>query len=111
LRRAVAEAVVQAGCDDAVSGRGVQHLMLAEISPQHGGNVQSGVGGADREVVGQRTGERLGEDVMALAVDSPGPADVLVEQAVVDEAGHGGLNRDRRMPVDELPQRGDRLGQ
>ena len=36
---------------------------------------------------------------------------VRVQQAVVDEAGHGGLHRDGRMPVDQLPQRGDRLGQ
>jgi hypothetical protein len=48
---------------------------------------------------------------MALGVDASVAPDVLVEQAVVDEAGQGRLHRDRRMPVDELPQRGDRPGQ
>ena len=75
------------------------------------GDVQSGVGRAGGEMAGQRPGERLGNDVVALGVDAPAAPDVLVEQALVDEPGQGGLHRDRRMPVDELPQRGDRLGQ
>jgi hypothetical protein len=81
------EAVVQAGCDQAMSGRGLHHLPLAEPFPQHGGDVQSGVGRAGGEVAGQRSGERFGKDVVALGVDAPAAPDVLVEQAVVDEAG------------------------
>jgi len=69
------------------------------------------VGSLGGEVVRQRPGQGLGEDVVALGVDAPAAPDVLVEQAIVDEAGQGGLHRGRRMPVDELPQRGDRLEQ
>jgi len=111
LRWARAEAVVQAGCDQAMSGRGLQHLLLVEPFPQHRGDVQSGIGRTGGQVAGQRAGERLGKDVLTLGVDPPAAPDVLVEQAIVDEAGQSGLHRDRRVPVDELPQRGDRLGQ
>ena len=63
----------------------------------------AGSGRPGGEMAGQRPGERLGKDVVALGVDAPAAPDVLVEQALVDEAGQGGLHRDRRMPVDELP--------
>jgi hypothetical protein len=53
LRWSGVEAVGQAGDDDAVPGRGLQHLVLAEPSPQHGRDMQSGVGGVNGKVLGQ----------------------------------------------------------
>jgi hypothetical protein len=40
-----------------------------------------------------------------------GPAEVPVEQPVVEEPGQCELGCGRRMPVDELPERGDRPGE
>jgi hypothetical protein len=46
-------------------------------------------------MVDQRSGKGVGEQVAAFGVDALAAPDVLVEHAVVDEAGQGDLHRYR----------------
>ena len=73
--------------------------------------MQSRVGRPGGEVRGERAADGFGEQAATLGVGASAAPRVLVQQAVLDEAGQRRLHRGRRVPVDELPQRGYGVGQ
>src|SRR5712691_7250636 len=76
--------VGQAGGGDTALGRGSPHLVLPAAASQPRGDVQACPGRDGCEVGAQRPGQRGLQDPVPLAIDPPGPAQVLVELPVAD---------------------------